>query len=72
MRRIVVKNGFNGLLCEVKSSQSLMQAMQSIMDMSDGERSVMGENGRSLVVEKYGEHLVVEATMRAVESAVNG
>jgi hypothetical protein len=40
--------------------------------MFNEERSVMGENARSLVVEKYGEHLVVEATMGAVASAVKG
>jgi glycosyltransferase involved in cell wall biosynthesis len=70
--RNIVEDGYNGLLCEVKSSESLMQAMQKLLAMGGEERSAMGENGRSLVTEKYGEHLVVGATMRAVDSAVNG
>jgi hypothetical protein len=32
----------------------------------------MGENGRALVSQKFDENLVVEATMRAVESALKG
>ncbi len=32
----------------------------------------MGENGRARVARKFDEQLVVEATMRAVESAVQG
>jgi glycosyltransferase involved in cell wall biosynthesis len=68
--RNIVEDGHNGLLCEVKSSASLQQAMQKIMAMTGEERATMGENGRVLVSENYGEHLVIEATMRAVESAV--
>jgi len=68
--RNIVEDGFNGFLCEVKSSKSLAHAMLKILEMTDEERSLMGENGRGLVSAKYDEQLVVEATMRAVESAV--
>lgn len=68
--RNVVRDGYNGLLCEVKDSTSLMQAMLKMLALPDDERARMGENGRTLVAERFGEHLVVEATMRAVESAV--
>jgi glycosyltransferase involved in cell wall biosynthesis len=69
--RSIVEDGYNGLLCEVKNSGSLMQAMQRMLAMTDEERSKMGENGRNRVSEKFSEHLVVEATMRAVTSAAN-
>ncbi len=68
--RNIVEHGFNGLLCEVKSSASLMQAMQRMLAMSSEERSRMGGNGRALVTEKFSEQLVVDATLRAVESAL--
>jgi glycosyltransferase involved in cell wall biosynthesis len=70
--RTIVEDGFNGLLCAARNSESLQKAMQKILLMSATERLTMGANGRTLVSQKYSEHLVVEATMRAVESAVKG
>ncbi|CAA0090387.1 N,N'-diacetylbacillosaminyl-diphospho-undecaprenol alpha-1,3-N-acetylgalactosaminyltransferase [Halioglobus japonicus] len=68
--RNIVTDGYNGLLCEVKSSESLMQSLQAMLAMTDGERTLMGKNGRALVAAKFDERLVLEATLRAVESAV--
>lgn len=70
--RNIVTDGFNGLLCEVKNSESLLLALQKMLALSDQERALMGANGRKLVAEKFDEQLVVEATMSAVESAVQG
>lgn len=67
--RAVVEDGFNGLLCEVKSSSSLRLAMQRMLAMDKGDRARMGANGRALIAEKFDENLVVEATLRAVEAA---
>ncbi len=68
--RNIVVDGHTGLLCQVKSSASLGQAMQKIITMAESERARMGENGRALVSEKYDENLVVAATMQAIEAAV--
>jgi hypothetical protein len=46
--------------------------MQKMLNLSAAERKRMGENGRTLVSQEYDEKLVVEATLRAVESAING
>lgn len=70
--RNIVTDGFNGLLCEAKSSSSLQKAMQKMLIMTAGEREKLGENGRTLVSEKYDEKLVVDTTLRAVESAIQG
>ena len=67
--RNIVEDGFNGLLCEAKNSESLRQAMQKMLMMTNADRATMGENARELVSQKFSEHLVVEATMRAVTSA---
>jgi glycosyltransferase involved in cell wall biosynthesis len=67
--RAIVEDGFNGLLCESKSSASLIQSMQKMLAMGAAERARMGDNGRTLVAEKFSESLVVEATLRAIESA---
>ncbi len=68
--RNVVQHGVNGLLCEVKSSESLAQAMLKIIAMTDEQRSAMGERGHRLVSTKFDEQLVVNATMRVVRSVV--
>ena len=68
--RNIVVDGQTGLLCQVKSSQSLQQSMQRMLAMTDTERATMGEKGRALVSKQYSEHLVVEATMQAIESAM--
>jgi len=69
--RNVVEDGVNGLLCEVKSSASLAQAMEKMLAMSSEERLRMGASGRTLVCAKFDEQQVVEATLRAIQSAVS-
>jgi glycosyltransferase involved in cell wall biosynthesis len=69
--RHVVTPGGNGLLCAPRDRESLRGAMQTMLAMTDAERAVMGERGRALVREKFDEGLVVDATLRAVESAIS-
>ena len=66
----VVEDRINGLVCEVKSSESLRLAMASMLEMTQEKRAKMGEQGRRLVSSKFDEKIVVDATLRAVESAV--
>ncbi len=68
--RNIVEDGFNGILCDAMSFESLQQAMERMLNMSGDKRALMGENGRELVVEKYGEQIVVDATMRAIRTAL--
>jgi glycosyltransferase involved in cell wall biosynthesis len=69
--RNVVTDGYNGLLCQANSSASLQLAMLNMLRLTDDERQKMGANGRTLVEQKYDEHQVVEATVRAIESALH-
>ncbi|MEH6552216.1 MAG: glycosyltransferase family 4 protein [Pseudomonadales bacterium] len=66
--RNIVSDGFNGLLCEVQSSESLQGALQRMLSMSDAERRAMGANGRARVSEKFSEAIVIEAAVDAVRS----
>jgi glycosyltransferase involved in cell wall biosynthesis len=70
--RNIVKDGFNGLLCEARNTESLQTALLRMLMMTPAERAIMGENGRRLVAQKYDEKLVIEAALRAVESAIKG
>jgi glycosyltransferase involved in cell wall biosynthesis len=69
--RNIVNDGYNGLLCEAKSSASLQLAMLNMLRLSGEEREEMGANGRALVTRKYDEHRVVAATLHAVQGALH-
>lgn len=69
--RNIVTDGFNGLLCEARNSASLQLAMQRMLRLGDEERRAMGASGRSLVTQAFDECLVIEATVRAVQSALH-
>jgi glycosyltransferase involved in cell wall biosynthesis len=58
--REVVADGVNGLLCEVKSAQSLTAKLAQMLDMSGEERRAMGERGRKKVASEFDERVVVE------------
>lgn len=68
--RHIVADGHNGLLCEVRDSESLGKAMLKMLSMPAADRLGMGRNGRILAAQKFDENHVVEATLRAVRSAI--
>lgn len=66
--RQVVKDGWNGYLCEAQSSESLVGAMRKVLTMRESGRRDLGCNGRALVAESYGEQLVVRKTLLALDA----
>jgi glycosyltransferase involved in cell wall biosynthesis len=50
----------NGLLCEVKSAESLAAKLAQMLDMNGDERRAMGERGREKVTSEFDERMVVE------------
>jgi glycosyltransferase involved in cell wall biosynthesis len=68
--RNIVTRDFNGLLCEVRSSQSLADAMRIMMEMNDSKIRTLGNNGRARVEAKFDEQLVVDVAAQAIESLI--
>jgi glycosyltransferase involved in cell wall biosynthesis len=67
--REVVENGVTGLLCEVKSADSLAQQMEQMLLLDYAARAEMGVAGRAKVAREFDENVVVErykGTIRAV------
>ncbi|CCD36807.1 Lipid carrier :UDP-N-acetylgalactosaminyltransferase /Alpha-1,3-N-acetylgalactosamine transferase PglA, Putative glycosyltransferase [Candidatus Paraburkholderia kirkii UZHbot1] len=58
--REVVEHGVNGLLCEVKSADSLTAALERIMTLSPETRAQMAQRGREKVAHEFDEKNVVE------------
>lgn len=67
--RDVVEHGVTGLLCEVRSADSLAQALKRIVLMSPSERTCMGLAGRALVERQFDERIVLHKYRDAVAAA---
>lgn len=68
--REIVKDGVNGLLCKVRSAESLADALTRFIALSNEERRRMGEAARRTVEEDYGEERVIAAYLEVVRSLV--
>ena len=62
----VVDDGVNGYVCEVKNSDSLTEAMQRMLALSDLERQEMGKKGREKVIAQFDEKLVIDKYKEAL------
>lgn len=66
--RDVVKDEYNGLLCKVKSIESLKLNIIKIIEMSSKKRHKMGLNGRKIAISKFDESIVVNHYLKVVKS----
>ncbi|WP_250534494.1 glycosyltransferase family 4 protein [Caballeronia sp. AZ10_KS36] len=58
--REVVEHGINGLLCEVKSADSLAEQLERMLTLPIEERDAMAQRGREKVAREFDEKNVVE------------
>ncbi|MDR5855153.1 glycosyltransferase family 4 protein [Caballeronia sp. LZ062] len=58
--REVVEHGVNGLLCEVKSADSLTEQLERMLTLPIEEREAMAQRGREKVAREFDEKNVVE------------
>ena len=65
--RQLVEDGVNGLLCAVRDSASLAEAMLEMVRLSAKERAAMGNKARARVERDYGEKRVIGAYLDALE-----
>ena len=56
----VVDDNINGFLCEVKSSSSLADAMEKMINLSNKDRKAMGQKSREKIIGEFDEKLVIE------------
>lgn len=68
--RAVVKRELTGLLCDVRSAESLAKTCLQFLGMTPQSRAAMGQAGRARIENQYDEKLVVKAYLAAIERAV--
>lgn len=68
--RQIVLEGENGFLCEVRSAQSLADAMLRMLRLDHAERRRLGTEGRRIVEQRFDERMVIESYVDAVARAL--
>ena len=58
--RDVLQDGITGFLCHVRDSRDLARAMEQFTQMSDQQKTAMGEAGRKFVEQRYDDRLVIQ------------
>ena len=68
----IVEHGVNGFLCEVKSPQDLALKLKDMRLLSEGQRRLMGVNGRLKMENEFDEKFVIQKYLRAIDLALHG
>ena len=67
----VVDDGVNGFLCQVRDAESLADAMEKMILLTEEERIAMGKKGREKVIAEFDEKLVIEKYKEAITALIN-
>jgi len=65
-----VDNGYNGFLCEVKSSNSLANAFKKYINLNKKDKIIMGKNSRLKAEQEFDRQIVVEKYINEIETAL--
>lgn len=68
----VVLDGVNGLLCEKRSIEGLVNAMRKMLEMPAEKLRCMGKKGRELILRKFDEKIVIREYETALHRHLNG
>lgn len=64
----VVLDGENGLLCEKRNLNSLVEAMRKILNAPSDKLRCMGQKGRELMLRKFDERIIIEEYKNALNT----
>lgn len=65
--REAIDNGKSGMLCKVKSTDSLYKAMKRFTELSREKRELLGKAGREKMEREFDKKKVVEETVKALK-----
>lgn len=68
--REAVDNGKSGMLCKVKSTDSLYKAMKRFTELSREKRELLGKAGREKMEKEFNKKKVVEETVKVITKAM--
>ncbi|MCK6263219.1 glycosyltransferase family 4 protein [Vibrio sp. ZSDE26] len=68
--RETVDDNINGYLCEPKSTESLIEKLDAMINLPHTERLQMGEKSREKVEKEFDEQIVINKYLQAVRTAI--
>ena len=66
-----VDDGINGFLCEPRSSESLTEKLELIINMTHQERLAMGEKSRIKIENEFDERIVINKYLDAIKECLS-
>ncbi len=63
----IIKNNFNGILCNSRSNFSLKNAMNKFINLPKYKRKIMGINGRKFVENEFNEKRVIDTYFKILK-----
>lgn len=69
--RETVDDGVNGYLCDLRSTSSLVEKLELMINLSHEQRLFMGENSRIKVENEFDEQIVINKYLQAVKFAID-
>lgn len=64
----VVKNNYNGFLCNLKDAEDLAAKMENMLSLDNEQLKQFGENGRALVEREYDENIVIDKYINSINT----
>ena len=69
--RETVDDGINGFLCEPRSSKSLIEKLELIINMTHLERLAMGDKSRIKIENEFDERIVISKYLAAIQECLS-
>lgn len=66
-----VEPGITGFLCRPESPESLVQAIESFLELTPDQRKKMGQSGRNKMIREFERSTVIQKYIRCIEDAVS-
>ncbi|URQ86605.1 glycosyltransferase family 4 protein [Pseudoalteromonas sp. SCSIO 43088] len=66
--RETVDNGYNGFICEPRSTESLVLALEKITNMGHKQRLKFGENSRAKIEQEFDEKIVIQKYLSVLKA----
>jgi glycosyltransferase involved in cell wall biosynthesis len=68
----IVKDGYNGFLCEKQSAQSLFSSMVKFIELSWQDKVKLGQNGRQKVIDEFDEKFIIKKYIETIRKQIKG
>ena len=68
--RDIVRDSYNGYLCKSRDYQDLANKIEKMINLSDNERIMFGENGRKMMIENFEEKIVIERYLKIIKKSM--